>query len=181
VRSEATVLVIMSFLIVTLIYGSVAQSELFGLRPKPTSSYTCYKSTATEPGAVSAQTCCHVDYDKNGNQVGSTVCTKCQYDTNGDLTSNCTTFYPKTGQTGGVTPPASATTNAFPTAGSNNTGPVNSTTTKALPGLFKPAGNADNAVPPTPPPTLLAKQPSSGHHHHKGGSISSSNTNSTGH
>jgi uncharacterized membrane protein YgcG len=130
-HSKALVLVIVSFLIVILIHNSIAQLGVFGLKPKPTSRYTCYASTPTEPGAARAQTCCHTDYDKNGNQVGSTVCVKCQYDSNGDPTSNCTTFYPRTVQTGPINPPPSAGS-ALPPSG-NNTGTPGKTSTGTLP------------------------------------------------
>jgi hypothetical protein len=193
--NKAAVLVVVSFLLVILIYSSVAQFDVFA-RPKNI-EMLCHDATPTIKGAVTAEVCCqHI----NG---AITVCNKCQYDANGKTVGSCINFYPEGQMPGGnstgpptnvlppgdnnpsTLPPGSiikvppGTTNAGPiTTTGNNTGSVNGTITKVPPGIFKPTGNATNA---TPPPTLLAKQTSSGHHHHKGIGTSNGNTNSTGH
>jgi hypothetical protein len=88
--SKAVVLFVISFLLVILIYDSVAEFQVFA-KPKITFLRTCYKSTADVSGATSASVCCWNTYT-NG-KLTDQLCQKCNYDSSGN-TVDCRQYTP---------------------------------------------------------------------------------------
>jgi len=122
--SKAVVIVVVSFLLVVLIYSSVAQFDVSARKPKQINNF-CNPSTPTITGAVKAETCCQAI---NGVY---TFCTKCQYDANGNNVGGCINFYPSrlAANSTGLPTPAG---NALPPPG-NNTGTPGKTNTGTVP------------------------------------------------
>jgi hypothetical protein len=126
VPSKAVVFVVVLSLLVILIYGSVAKSEVFAKPPK-LGPITCHTGQGLPPGQTE---CCQPTLSSVTGRVLLVFCTTCD-DTNPP--SNCSPRY--------LTTAGAARTNALPPSG-NNTGPI----TNGQTGLPTPAGSV---LPPS--------------------------------
>ena len=181
---NVAVLVVISFLLVILIYSSVAEVDIFA---KQKITMECFKTgpSSSFPGAAYAETCCQSVPGKG------TYCVTCGYDANGNGVGTCVGSTYKTGtspnppsagtllpgnSTGGVTngqtgPPRLGT--VLPTQNNTNTGTLPAQTiTKehnpSSPNLLSSGANPSNNQQP------------SGHHHGGSGTSSSNPSSSSG-
>jgi hypothetical protein len=151
--SKSVVLVIVSFLLVTLIYSSVTKFNVFALK-KYVGEIACFPKGALYLSEATQVTCCQNTYYQDGLVIR--YCTDCD---NTQPPSNCGPRYEA--NRGGVNPPglptpAGGATNALPPSGNNSGTPGTS--------IFNPVRNATNAVPSsngtsTPPPGSIIKVP----------------------
>jgi hypothetical protein len=130
-HKEVVILVVVSFLLVMLIYSSVANFAF--ARKKISSVNTCYKSTPDKPSATSADICCTMFYS-NG-KLSSSLCQKCNYDSDGNKI-DCRIYSTMAGPGSVAPPPSAGLLNA------RDTGTFNDTTTGNTTNL----SNAGNAV-----------------------------------
>ena len=186
VPRNVAVFVLTSILTVILIYSSITEFHVIA-KPKHI-DMLCRDATPTAPGAIKAEVCCQII---NGS---ISVCTKCQYDSNGNDVGGCINFYPQRqmpggsstlpptfaggslssgnntgGVTNGQTGPPNRLGTVLPSGNNNNTGTSTAlTATKehntASPNVLSSTGNTGN--PSTNDGQNQNQQPSE--HHHKG-------------
>jgi len=83
-NKEALILVILSFLLVILVYSSVAKFDTFA-RSSITAT-GCTKRDPTKPGATSASECCWLVTNYQAGKITNvySLCQTCEYDSNGN-------------------------------------------------------------------------------------------------
>ena len=83
-NKEALILVIISFLLAILVYGSVAKFDTFA-RSSITAT-GCTKREPTKPGATSASECCWLVTNYQSGKITQvySLCQTCEYDSNGN-------------------------------------------------------------------------------------------------
>ena len=113
---NAVILVVISFLLVFMVYSSIAQFYSVSAKP-PRRNFTCSTYPVVPPrgGAISGQSCCQYI---NGKAV---YCTSCEYDANGNQVGDCKSWTPQQTPDGNTIVPPSLGT-VFPP--SNNTGGI---------------------------------------------------------
>ena len=148
---NAVVLVIITFLLVIMIYSSVAKFDV--LARKKVVYTGCTDRDPTIPGATSALQCCWTNtvYDDTTGKITHvySTCRTCEYDSKGNMI-DCRDTSPLT-STGLGNPISAGPTQppSTPPRASNETGVNN------------PPGNIGIVQPPSPPPSLNAIPPPS--------------------
>ena len=175
-NKEALILVILSFLLVILVYSSVAKFDTFA-RSSITST-GCTKRDPTKPGATSASECCWLVTNYQAGKITNvySLCQACEYDSNGNKI-DCRDTSPS-GRNVGANP------ETLPGGGQSSIGPQQPPPppppSNALPpSTMCPDGSTPDANGNCPTSTTTNNQqlaPSSSipteQHHHKGKNLS---------
>lgn len=143
-KKEAVALVVVTFLVIILIYSSVAKFDALARQKKPTSDITCNKKLDLKTGKWdgSSYQCCYWSVDSKGN-AQDYFCADCSTAADG-VSLACNDYVQVTKGTppGGIVKvPSGNPTNALP--------PSNNTSTVPPESIFKMPPGTTNALPPS--------------------------------
>ncbi|HZI71570.1 MAG TPA: hypothetical protein VFD60_10475 [Nitrososphaeraceae archaeon] len=180
---EVVTLVVMMFLLVILIYSSVAKFDAFAKPKRNFSDILCTKNPAPNPGGINYSCCYFTNLLPDGKpgQQSQEYCADCQLKP--DSSYACGDYHQvfRTTENPPLVGPAQPPSTALPPSGATSPPPVSPSptkqqtlTTNTCPDGSQPDANGN--CPTSPPPTATNQQvtppttTTSSHHHHKGSS-----------
>jgi hypothetical protein len=176
---EAATLVVITFLVVILIYSSVAKFEVFARPRSPVTATNCVVVKPDKPGAVYAERCCDTTThfnDQGQVTFSETLCQVCQY-AGGGSKIDCSSVSHPPPITGGLNPPPSVGAEQPPPPPASTLRPPPSTsseqppTTATCPDGSAPDANGNCPTSTTNQQIAPPSSTSTEQHHNKGSNL----------